>query len=108
MAMTVNRGGNDGVIDDGNVMRSPSPTGPLHRAFRKDVFRPRGTAKPFFKYRFPGAGGRLPKARRGRVYCAIHHHHHFKNRFPATSGIGRSVRFGNNAEDVLNAAKPAA
>ena len=30
--MTVNCGGNDGVIDDGNIMRSPSPTGPLHRA----------------------------------------------------------------------------
>ena len=48
MAMTVDRSGNDGVIDDGNVIRSPSPTGGLHRAFRKDVFRKRGTAKSFF------------------------------------------------------------
>ena len=46
VAMTVNCGGNDGAIDDDNVMRLPSPTGPLHRAFRKHVFRPRGTAKP--------------------------------------------------------------
>ena len=37
MAMTVNCGGNDGVIDDGNVIRSPSPTGALHLAFRKHV-----------------------------------------------------------------------
>ena len=48
MAMTVHCGSNDGVIDDDDVIRSPSPTGPLHRAFRKHVFRPRGTAKPFF------------------------------------------------------------
>ena len=46
VAMTVNCGGDDDVIDDGNVVRSPSPTGPLYRAFRKNVFRPRGTAKP--------------------------------------------------------------
>ena len=46
MAMTVNCGGNDGVIDGDNVVRSPSPTGPLRRAFRKHIFRPRGTAKP--------------------------------------------------------------
>ena len=43
-----NCGGNDGAIDDDNVIRSPSPAGPLHRAFRKHVFRPRGTAKPVF------------------------------------------------------------
>ena len=46
VAMTVNCGGNDGAIDDDNVIRLPSPTGPLHRAFGKHVFRPRGTAKP--------------------------------------------------------------
>ena len=49
VAVTVNCGGNDDVIDDDNVIRSPSPTGPLHRAFRKHVFRPRGTAKPVFQ-----------------------------------------------------------
>ena len=46
VAMAVNCGGNDGATDDGNVIRSPSQTGPLHRAFKKHVFRPRGTAKP--------------------------------------------------------------
>ena len=49
VAMPVNCGGNDDAIDDDNAMRSPSPTGPLHRAFRKHVFRPRGTAKPVFQ-----------------------------------------------------------
>ena len=38
MAMTVNCGDGDGAVDDDNVMRSPSSTGPLHRAFRKRVF----------------------------------------------------------------------
>ena len=52
VAMPVNCGGNDDAIDDDNVMRSPSPTGALHRAFRKHVFRPRGTAKPVFFKRF--------------------------------------------------------
>ena len=28
-----------------------------------------------FPFGFLGAGGRLPKARRGRVYCAVHHYH---------------------------------
>ena len=46
MAMIVNCGGNDGVVDDVNAIRPPSPTGLLHRAFRKHVFRPRGAAKP--------------------------------------------------------------
>ena len=33
-------------------------------------------ARPGFPFGFLGAGGRLPKARSGRVfYCAIHHHH---------------------------------
>jgi len=33
VAVTVKCGGNDDVIDDDNVIRSPSPTGPLlHRA----------------------------------------------------------------------------
>ena len=49
MAMAVSCGGYDGVIDDGNVIRSPSPTGLLHRAFRKHIFRPRGTANPVFQ-----------------------------------------------------------
>ena len=26
-----------------------------------------------FFFGFLGAGGRLPKARRGRIYCSIHH-----------------------------------
>ena len=46
MAMTVNCGGNRAANDDDSEIRSPSPAGPFHRAFRKHVFRPRGTAKP--------------------------------------------------------------
>ena len=40
--------------------------------------RPRAPANgwPGFPFGFLGAGSRLPKARRGRVYCAIHHHQH--------------------------------
>ena len=54
MAMTVNCGGGDGVIDDYNVVRLPSPTGPRHRAVGKHVFRPRGTAKPIWlRFRSP-------------------------------------------------------
>ena len=36
---------------------------------------------------FLGAGGRLPKARRGRVCCVIHHHPHtrFPHGFPASN-----------------------
>ena len=49
MAMNINCGGDDGAIDDDNVIPSPSPTGPLHRAFIKHVFRPRGTVKPVFQ-----------------------------------------------------------
>ena len=49
VAMTVKCGGNDDAIDDDNVMRSQSPTGPLQRVFRKHVFRTRGTAKPVFQ-----------------------------------------------------------
>ena len=49
MAMTVNCGGNCAANDDASEIRSPSPAGPLHRAFRKHVFRPRGTAKPVFQ-----------------------------------------------------------
>ena len=48
MAVTVNCGGNLAAIEDDSAKRLPSPTGPLHRAFRTHVFRPRGTTKPFF------------------------------------------------------------
>ena len=41
----------------------------LHRALRR-------MAGLVFLFDFLGAGGRLPKARRGRVCCTIHHHHH--------------------------------
>ena len=31
-------------------------------------------ARNWFSFWFLGAGGRLPKVQRGRVYCAVHHH----------------------------------
>ena len=38
VAMTVNCGGNDDAIDDDNVIRSPSPTGALHRGPLENMF----------------------------------------------------------------------
>ena len=84
MAMTVNCGGNCAAKDDDSEARSPSPAGPLHRAFRKHVFRPRGTAKPVFfsggppclgngvqtstKPTFPDVSDLAPKARKTFFY----------------------------------------
>ena len=41
-----------------------------HRSGRPDFFR------PGFPSGFLGAGGRLPRARRGRFFCRVIHHHH--------------------------------
>ena len=46
----------------------------------------------FFFFGFMGAGGRLPKARRGRVYYAIHHHRVLSNHKTSAFDGRRSAR----------------
>ena len=73
MAMTVNCGGGDGAIDDSNVVRSPSPMGPLHRASRKQLFPGHAwDAKPVFPFvsSLLGNFARRPSATSAEAWAA--------------------------------------
>ena len=63
-------GCNRAAVGDDSAIRSPSPTGPLHRAFRKHVFRPRGTTKPVFGKLLRGALLSLSVLKLGRARSA--------------------------------------